>query len=354
MGAIMQTFDVAVLGATGVVGETILTILEKRKFPVGKLYPLASENSSGATVMFRNKPIQVLNAADFDFTKVQLAFFTAGEKASRQFASKARDSGCVVIDNTAAFRNDAGVPLIIPEVNPNALAGYKDNKIIANPNCTTIQMLVAIKPIYDRVGIKRIDVATYQSVSGSGRAAISELASQTTNLLNARSIEPAVYPCQIAFNLIPQIDEFQDNGFTKEEMKMIWETQKILADPSIVINPTNVRVPVFYGHSAAIHLVMSDKLTAREAKNILRSAYPGVLEIMDIDEQAADNEESVPHRYPTPVTHASGSDKVYIGRIRNGYGDDRVLNMWVVSDNIRKGAALNSVQIAEMLLKTYF
>ena len=334
-----KKFDVAVLGATGVVGEVMLEILAERQFPVNKVYALASENSVGKMVKFGNKVLDVLDAAQFDFSQVQIGLFSAGAEVSKKYAPIAAAAGCVVIDNTSCFRNDPDVPLIIPEVNPKQIADFKKRNIIANPNCSTIQMLVALKPIYDAVGINKITVATYQSVSGTGKAAIDELIKQSTQLLNGRPAEPEVYPQQIAFNVLPHIDVFMDNGYTKEEMKMIWETQKILEDPDLVINPTTVRVPVFYGHSEAITLETEKPITTEDARKILSTA-PGV-QVMD------DLKNGI---YPTPFVNAVNQDDVFVGRLRNGIEDQRTLSMWVVADNIRKGAALNSVQIAELLI----
>lgn len=337
-----RKFDVAVVGATGAVGEAILEILASRDFPVGKLYPLASKRSQGTTVMFNNKPILVEALEDFDFSKVQLALFSAGGSVSAQYAPRAAEAGCVVIDNTSHFRYDPAIPLVIAEVNPEAIAEYRERNIIANPNCSTMQMLVALKPIYDAVGITRINVATYQAVSGTGRAAIKELADQAGKLLNGIPVEPVVYPRQIAFNVIPQIDVFQDNGYTREEMKMYWETQKILNDSSITVNATAVRVPVFYGHSEAVHIETRDKITAELAKELLSRA-PGVI-VMD---------DGAPGAYPTPALEGAGEDAVFVGRIREDISYDYGLNLWVVSDNVRKGAALNAVQIAEILIREY-
>lgn len=337
-----KKIDIAVLGATGVVGETILEILNSRKFPCNKVYALASQRSAGDTILFGNQRLDVLDVKDFDFSKVQVALFSAGSEVSAKYAPIAAQAGCVVIDNTAEFRMDPDVPLVIPEINAAEIANYKKRNIIANPNCSTIQMLVALKPLYDAVGIKRITVATYQSVSGTGRAAISELVMQTGSLLNGQPVEPQVYPQQIAFNVIPHIDEFLDNGFTKEEMKMIEETHKIMQDNSLVINPTTVRVPVVYGHSEAITIETKKPLTAAVAQELLSNA-PGV--------KVVDN--PTRKRYPTPLKDAVGNDEVYVGRIRNGLNDDHTLNLWVVADNIRKGAALNSIQIAEQLVAEY-
>ncbi len=337
-----KTVGVAVVGATGAVGETMISILEERDFPVGRLYPLASERSAGSKVMFRNKSHIVQNLADFDFSQAQIALFSAGGSVSAEYAPVAGRAGCVVIDNTSHFRNEPDIPLVVPEVNPHAIAGYTARNIIANPNCSTIQMVVALKPIHDAAGIERINVCTYQAVSGTGKRAIEELASQTANLLNARSIESSVYPKQIAFNVLPHIDEFQDNGYTREEMKMVWETRKILEDDAIQVNPTAVRVPVFYGHSEAVHVETREKIGA-DAVRALMEAAPGV-ELMD--ERRAGG-------YPTAVTEAAGHDPVYVGRIREDISHPRGINFWVVADNVRKGAALNSVQIAEVLLREY-
>lgn len=337
-----KLFDIAVLGATGVVGETMLEILAERKFPCNKVYALASEKSAGETVMFGNKTLDVLNAADFDFSKVQIALFSAGANVSAKYAPKAAKAGCVVIDNTSCFRYEEDVPLVIPEVNPLDIEGYTKRNIIANPNCSTIQMLVALKPLYDAVGIKKITVATYQSVSGTGKAAITELVTQTTDLLTGKPSQANVYPQQIAFNVLPHIDEFMDNGFTKEEMKMIWETHKILHNDKIVINPTTVRVPVIYGHSEAITIETKDSLSASTARALLSDA-PGI--------KVTDNKSK--KNYPTPLNDAVGKDEVFVGRIRNGIDDQHTLNLWVVADNVRKGAALNSVQIAELLAEKY-
>ena len=284
----------------------------------------------------------VEDLAEFDFSKVQIGLFSPGASVSEIYAPKAAAAGCIVIDNTSQFRYDDDVPLIVPEVNPDAVAGYKKRGIIANPNCSTIQMLVALKPIYDAVGITRINVCTYQAVSGSGKPAMDELAKQTAALLNGRPVEAEVYPKQIAFNVIPQIDVFMDNGYTKEEMKMVWETRKILGDETIQVNPTAVRVPVFYGHSEAIHIETRDKITAEKARELL-SAFEGIVVI----------DEHKDGGYPTAVTDSSGQDPVYIGRIREDISHPNGLNLWVVSDNVRKGAALNSVQIAELLVDRY-
>jgi len=337
-----KKYDVAVLGATGAVGQTMIEILEQRNFPVGNLYPLASSRSAGTTVMFHGKSITVQDVDTFDWKKAQIGLFSAGGSVSAKWAPIAGAAGCVVIDNTSHFRYDDDIPLVVPEVNAHKIADYKVRNIIANPNCSTIQMLVALKPIQDAVGIERINVATYQAVSGTGQKAIEELASQTALLLNGKPIEPKVYPKQIAFNVIPHIDVFQDNGYTKEEMKMVWETRKIMGDDSIVVNPTCVRVPVFYGHSEAVHIETRQKISAEEVTKLLKKA-PGV-KVLDKRE---------PGGYATPVTEAAGQDPTFVSRIREDISHPRGINMWVVSDNVRKGAALNSVQIAEILIKDY-
>ncbi|MDX9741816.1 MAG: aspartate-semialdehyde dehydrogenase [Gammaproteobacteria bacterium] len=334
--------NVAVVGATGAVGETMISVLEERAFPVKELFLLASSRSAGTRIPFRGKQVVVQNLDEFDFAGVDIALFSAGASVSRVHAPRAGAAGCVVVDNTSEFRYEPDIPLVVPEVNPHAIAGYRTRNIIANPNCSTIQMMVALKPIHDAVGIERINVCTYQAVSGTGKEAVEELATQTAALLNGKPIEPEVYPRQIAFNVLPQIDVFQDNGYTKEEMKMVWETKKILEDDAILVNPTAVRVPVFYGHSEAVHLETRKKLTAQAARELLASA-PGV-QVMD---------EPVPGGYPTPVTEAAGNDPVYVGRIREDISHPRGLDLWVVSDNVRKGAALNSVQIAEILVRDY-
>jgi len=335
-------YDVAVVGATGAVGETMISILEERNFPVGALYLLASSRSAGKTVMFNGSSVRVTDLAEFDFSQVQIGLFSAGGSISAEYAPKAAAAGCVVVDNTSQFRQEPDIPLVVPEVNPEALAGYGTRNIVANPNCSTIQMLVALKPIYDAVGIERINVATYQAVSGTGKEAIEELAGQTARLLNGQSIESDVYPKQIAFNALPHIDSFEGNGYTREEMKMVWETRKIFDNPDIQVNPTCVRVPVFYGHSEAVHIETVDKLSAEEARALLSNA-PGVV-VMDEREDGG---------YPTAVGDSAGTDPVFVGRIREDISHPRGLDLWIVADNVRKGAALNSVQIAELLTETY-
>ncbi len=341
-GSMNNQYDVAVVGATGVVGQAMLAILAERNFPVSQICALASQRSAGSRVPFKDRQLVVQDLADFDFSNAQIGLFSAGGSISSSYAPRAAAAGCVVVDNTSRFRYDTDIPLVIPEVNPQAIAKYKARGIIANPNCSTIQMLVALKPIYDAVGLERINVATYQAVSGTGKEAVEELARQTAQLLNAKPVVCEVYPRQIAFNVLPHIDDFQDNGYTKEEMKMVWETRKIMGDENIRVNPTTVRVPVFYGHSEAVHIETCEKITAATARELLNSA-PGVI-VLDEREDGG---------YPTPVTEAAGHDAVFVGRIREDISHPRGLNFWVVSDNVRKGAALNSIQIAEYLIKDY-
>jgi aspartate-semialdehyde dehydrogenase len=337
-----KTYNIAVVGATGAVGEMMLSILEERHFPVGEVYALASANSVGKRLSFKGGTLKVEDLATFDFSKVQIGLFSPGASVSEIYAPIAAAAGCVVIDNTSQFRYDDDIPLVVPEVNPQAIAQYKTRGIIANPNCSTIQMLVALKPIYDAVGITRINVATYQAVSGTGKEAIEELGRQTSNIFNLQPIEASVYPKQIAFNVLPQIDVFMDNGYTKEEMKMVWETQKIMGDSNILVNATAVRVPVFYGHSEAVHIETRDKISASEVRALLEKAE-GVTVV----------DERIDGGYPTAVTHSAGHDATFVGRIREDISHPRGIDLWVVSDNIRKGAALNSIQIAEVLIRDY-
>jgi aspartate-semialdehyde dehydrogenase len=336
-------FGVCVLGATGLVGDMMIRILEERDFPVSELFPLASSRSVGKRVEFRGRHLPVIDVATFDFKRAQIGLFSAGGEVSREYAPKAAAAGCIVIDNTSEFRYEYDIPLVVPEVNPKAIGDYKKRGIIANPNCSTIQMVVALKPIHDAVGITRINVATYQSVSGAGKEAVDELASQTTALMSGEQPpKPQVIAKRIAFNCVPQIDKFMDNGYTKEEMKMVWETRKILGDDSVLVNATAVRVPVFFGHSEAVHIETRQKISADAARELLRRA-PGI-EVLD---------ERKPGGYPTAATEAANRDTVYVGRIREDISHERGLNLWIVSDNIRKGAATNSVQIAEILVREH-
>ncbi len=335
-----RAFDVAVLGASGLVGQQMIEMLEQRDFPINTLYPLASARSAGNTITFKGKEITVEDADKFDWSQAQLGFFSAGGGVSAKYAPLAAEQGCVVIDNTSQFRYEPDIPLVVPEVNAHAIADFRNRNIIANPNCSTIQMLVALKPIQDAVGIARINVATYQSVSGAGKSAMDELAKQTADLLNGREVKTEAFSRQIAFNCIPQIDVFLDNDYTKEEMKMSWETQKIMGDETILVNATAVRVPVFYGHGEAVHLETHQPISAEQVKDLLRDA-PGVTLL--------ENRED----FPTQVGDASGKDDVFVGRIREDITHPNGLNLWVVSDNVRKGAATNSVQIAEVLIRDY-
>ena len=337
-----RRWNVAVVGATGLVGGTMLSILEQRNFPVAEIFPLASARSVGRTVKFRGTDVPVQDLEAFDFSKAQLGLFSAGASVSRVHAVRAGKAGCVVVDNTSQFRYQDDIPLVVTEVNPQAVRDYRKHNIIANPNCSTMQMLVALKPLHDYAQIERINVATYQSVSGGGQKAIDELSQQIAAIAQGAPAAPKLIAKQIAYNCVPQIDVFLDNGYTKEEMKMVWETQKIMEDSSIRVNATAVRVGVFVGHSEAVHIETRKKLTAAAARELLSRA-PGVVVI---DEQK-------PGGYPTPVTEGAGADPVYVGRIREDISHERGLNLWIVSDNVRKGAALNSVQIAEILVKDY-
>ncbi|MBP9722448.1 MAG: aspartate-semialdehyde dehydrogenase [Gammaproteobacteria bacterium] len=339
----MSKYNVAVVGATGLVGQTMIEILEERKFPINKLIPMASERSIGKKVSFKNKYITVVDLAKQDFSGVDFALFSAGGNISKQYVPIATQAGVIVIDNTSCFRYDDEIPLIVPEVNGNTIGDYRNHGIIANPNCSTMQMVVALKPIYDLVGITRINVATYQSVSGAGQKGIAELSEQTVSLLNTQEYKPEVFKKQIAFNVIPQIDEFLDNHYTREEMKMVWETKKIFNDETILVNPTAVRVPVFLGHSMAVHIETENKITREEVINLLKHA-PGV-EVISDDENGG---------YPTAVSDAANQDQVYVGRIREDISHPLGINLWVTADNVRKGAALNSVQILEKLVSDFY
>lgn len=336
----MSKVSVAIVGATGLVGEAMLETLAGSGVSVEQVYPLASERSVGKRVSFGKANIKVGLLDDFDFRKTQVALFSAGSAVSEQYAPLAVEAGCVVIDNTSRFRYDDDVPLVVPEVNADAIDGYLARGIIANPNCSTIQMVVALKPIYDAVGIERVNVATYQAVSGAGRQSVEQLARQTATLMNGQPLEGD--ETRIAFNAVPQIDVFEDNGYTREEMKILWETRKILCDPDIKVNATAVRIPVFFGHSEVINVETRDKISAAQARVALQKA-PGV-EVLD---------DPATGLYPTPAVHANRHDPVFVGRIREDHSHPRGLSLWVVSDNIRKGAALNSVQITEILVKDY-
>jgi len=337
-----RKYNVAVVGASGAVGEVMLAILEQRDFPVGEVHAVASSRSAGNRILFKGKELVIEDLEQFDFKGIDIGLFSPGASVSKVHAPRAVAAGAVVVDNTSQFRYDDDIPLVVPEVNPHATAGYRNRGIIANPNCSTIQMVVALKPIHDAARIERINVCTYQAVSGTGKEAIEELRQQTEALIGGRPAECHVYPKQIAFNVLPHIDVFQDNGYTKEEMKMIWETRKIMEDDSLQVNPTAVRVPVYYGHSEAVHIETERKISAAEARELLASS-PGVT-VLDEHRDGG---------YPTAATEGAGRDAVYVGRIREDISHPRGLDIWVVSDNLRKGAALNSVQIAEILVKDY-
>jgi aspartate-semialdehyde dehydrogenase len=333
----MKSLRVAVLGATGLVGNAMIRVLAQKRLPISEFYPLASARSAGNILHFNEIPYTVLDVTDFDFSQVDFALFSAGGETAKHYAPIAAAAGCTVIDNSSAFRYEKDIPLIVPEVNLAALHA-SSSKIIANPNCSTIQMLVALKPIYDAVGIERINIATYQAVSGSGLAGIHAL-NQGLKAHIEVTVPPSDYrPYQkpIALNVIPHIDVFQENGYTKEEMKMVWETQKILNDPQICVNPTAVRVPVLTGHSEAIHIETRDKISAQAVKDLLGSAQ-GVV-VMDNGD------------YPTPCMEGFDTDAVYVGRIREDLSHPKGINLWVVADNVRKGAALNAVQILQALI----
>lgn len=334
-----KEYNIAILGATGAVGEMIIEVLEERNFPVQNLFLLASKNSAGKTLQFKGKSIRVENVEEFDWNKAEIAIFSAGGSVSEKWAPIAAMNNVVVIDNTSQFRYDDQVPLIIPEVNPEDMSAYTNKNIIANPNCSTIQMLVALKPIYDLYGIDKINVSTYQSVSGAGKSAINELAGQTANLLNSKELEKNVFSDQIAFNCIPQIDVFMENGYTKEEMKMVWETKKILNDFEISVNATCVRVPVFFGHSESVNIETNYPFDIEQVKDLMRESQ--YIKFFEDDE------------FPTQVTHGANQDLVMVGRLRKELDNENGLNLWVVADNIRKGAATNSVQIAELLINQY-
>jgi aspartate-semialdehyde dehydrogenase len=337
----MKSYHVAVVGATGAVGNEMIKILDERQFPVRKLTLLASERSIGKELTFRGKALPVELLTENSFPGIEIGLFSAGGSISEKFAPIAAGAGCVVIDNTNAFRMVPEIPLVVPEVNPEAIALYKNRGIIANPNCSTIQMVVALKPIHDAVRIKRIVVSTYQAVSGTGKKAIEELSLQTQALMNGQEPVVKVYPYRIAFNCLPHIDVFLDNGYTKEEMKMVNETKKIMNDPSIAVTATTVRVPVFYAHSESINIETERKITPDEVRSLLSTA-PGVRVVDDPRRK----------KYPLAID-AAGHDETLVGRIREDESIPNGINMWVVADNIRKGAALNAVQIAEILIRKY-
>ncbi len=336
-----KKFNIAVAGATGAVGNQMLACLEERSFPIETIKLLASSRSKGRKLDFRGESIAVEELTESSFKGVDVALFSAGGGISEKFAPLAAKDGCVVIDNSSAWRMDPEVPLVVPEINPHAIAQYKNKGIIANPNCSTIQMVVALHPLHKKYGIRRIVVSTYQSVSGTGQKAIDELDHQTRAILNFKEYEKRVYPHVIAFNCLPHIDMFLENGYTKEEMKMVNETLKIFEDDTIGITATTVRVPVFYGHSESINIEMKENVTADEVRALLAKS-PGI--------KVADDPKN--NIYPMAID-AAGQDFTLVGRIRNDESIPNGINMWVVADNIRKGAATNAVQIAEVLVKEY-
>ena len=329
---------IAVVGATGAVGEVMLSILAEHGYPAKRVIALASERSAGELVDYGSRQLLTGVLADFDFADVDYALFSAGGSVSKEHAPRAAAAGAVVIDNTSAFRYDDDIPLIVPEVNAHAMAGITTRAIIANPNCSTIQMVVALAPIHRAAGISRINVATYQSVSGAGRRGLNELATQTANRLTFKDIEVSKFAQPIAFNVLPQIDEMLDNGYSREEMKMLWETQKIFEDNEVLVNATAVRVPVFFGHAEAVHFETREAISMDEVRRLLSEA-PGV-EIVEGQGMI----------HATPVTHAAGKDPVYISRLRRDLSHPHGIDMWVVADNVRKGAGLNAVQILEWLV----
>jgi aspartate-semialdehyde dehydrogenase len=334
-------FHVAVVGATGAVGNEMIKILEERHFPVSNLKLLASERSVGLTMSFKGEKIPVELLTEKAFDGVEIGLFSPGAEVSKKFAPAAAQRGCVVVDNTSAFRMDPDIPLVVPEVNPHAIAQYKNKGIIANPNCSTIQMVVVLKPIHDVARVRRVVVSTYQSVSGTGKEAIAELEEQTRDIMNCRPIKKKVYPHQIAFNCLPHIDIFMENGYTKEEMKMVNETKKIMEDDSIRVSATTVRVPVFYSHSESVNIETEKKLSAAQVRDILSKA-PGVKVVDDPSKNL----------YPLAID-AAGRDETFVGRIREDTSIPCGIDLWIVADNIRKGAALNAVQIAEILIQKY-
>ena len=337
-----KLFNVAVAGATGAVGNQMIRCLEERNFPVRSIKLLASKRSVGRELRFRGDQMPVEELTDQSFAGVDVALFSAGGDTSLKFAPLAAEAGCVVVDNSSAWRMDPEVPLVVPEVNPHAIAGYKAKGIIANPNCSTIQMVVALNPIHRAFGIKRIVVSTYQAVSGTGKKAVDELFDQTRAMINFLGYEKKIYPHRIAFNCLPHIDRFQENGYTKEEMKMVNETRKILEDERIGVTATTVRVPVFFGHSEAVNVETREKITAAAVRKILEES-PGI-EVVD---------EPTKNHYPL-ATDAAGQDLTLVGRIRQDESVPNGINLWIVADNIRKGAATNTVQIAEILVQDYF
>ncbi len=336
-----KSYSVAVAGATGLVGSQMLACLAERDFPIKSIKMLASARSAGRTIQFKGESFTVEELTEKSFKNVDIAFFSAGGAVSKKFAPIAAADGCVVIDNSKTWRMDPDIPLVVPEVNPHAVAGYSKKGIIANPNCSTIQMVVALAPIHRKAGIKRIVVSTYQAVSGTGKAAVDELMEQSRAILESQPIEKKVYPHQIAFNCLPHIGSFLETGYTDEEMKMVNETRKILEDDGIAVSPTTIRVPVFYGHSESVNVETVNPITPDEVRSVLEKA-PGV--------KVVDNPSS--NIYPLAV-EAAGRDETFVGRIRKDTSVENGIDMWIVADNIRKGAATNAIQIGEILIRDY-
>lgn len=336
----MLNLPISIVGATGLVGTTLLTLLKEQGVPAANLHLVASKQSAGGKINYDGTDLLIHDLAQYDFSCSRIAFFCVGNDLAKEYVPRAASAGNVVIDKSYYYRNNPDVPLIVPEVNPAAIADYKRMNIIANPNCSTIPIAVSLKPIYDAVGIKRMNVATYQSVSGTGKDAINELMNQSRAFLEHQPLTAEVYPQQIAFNVLPHIDEILENGYTREEMKIVWEMRKIYNDATLEINPTAVRVPVLYGHSAAVHIETRDKLTAKQAEALLNKAS-GVKLITG------------QYPYPTPAKDAAGTNDVFVGRVREDISHEKGLNFWIVADNLRKGAAFNALQIAELLAKQY-
>jgi aspartate-semialdehyde dehydrogenase len=337
-----ETIDIAIVGATGAVGEAMLESLAGRELPLGRLYLVADGEAAGTRLEFKDRYLPVEPLESFDFGKVRLALFATSVDVAAEHAPRANAVGCIVIDGSGAFSGVPDVPLVVPEVNPQRLAEYAKRRLIACPSSAVVPLAIVLKPIFDAVGIERIDIASYQAVSGAGKSAVEELASQTAKLLNVQSIKPRVFPRQIAFNLLPQVDAILDNGHSREELRLLRELRELLGDDGLVVEATAVRVPVFYGHSAAVHLVTRQPLSADAARELLAKT-PGV-EVVDAQKGAG---------YPTPVTDAAQQDGVFVGRIREAASQPRGLNFWVVADNVHKGAAINSVQLAEVLVRDY-
>jgi len=336
----MSTHSVVIVGATGLVGTTLISLLEEKKFPLKKIYFVASKQSTHKEICFKGQNYGIHDLADFDFTQTDIAFFCVSNELAAKYIPIATSAGNIVIDKSSYYRIHNDVPLLVPEVNIDQLLDYRRMNIIANPNCNVIPIAVGLKPIYNAVGITRMNISTYQSVSGTGKEAVIELAEQTQQLLNNQLVQPKVYQQQIAFNVLPHCDEFQENGYTREEMKVVLELQKIFQDKSLAINPTAVRVPVFYAHAASVHIETKDKITASQAIQLLTNA-PGVKLITG------------QYPYPTPALDATGNDYVCVGRVREDISHPYGLNLWIVTDNLRKGAALNALQIAEHLIKNH-